>query len=129
MNRKTFRMYMLMLPFSGKALSLLSSKTSNRYLLNRFSVAGFQYHKGMDVINKIKVGDTLKLLSEPKNIHDEFAVCLEHKNIDIGYIPKSDNKHISRLLSQGLNLHCQVFEVDPEEESWHMCKVEVYLIT
>ena len=127
MNRKTFLLYLLSLPFFGKLFSF--SKGGKRYLLNRFSVAGFQFHEGVDTIDKFKVGDSLEMIPEPDNIHDEFAVRLDHKNINIGFIPRSDNKHISRLLIQGLQLHCEIFEVNPDEEPWHMCKAEVYLIT
>ena len=46
----------------------------------------------------------------------------------IGYVPRSDNKHIFRMLNQGLDLHCEIIKLNPNEEPWQMCKVKVDLI-
>ena len=53
----------------------------------------------------------------------------EHfKDTMIGHIPRSDNKHIFRLLEQGKDLVCTIREIDPDAEIWQMCKVKVELV-
>jgi hypothetical protein len=73
-------------------------------------------------------GEILNMKPEPENVHDKYAVELNYKGSMIGYIPRSDNRHISRLLQQGLNMVCTIREVNPDEDTWHMCKVKVELV-
>jgi len=46
----------------------------------------------------------------------------------LGYLPRSDKKHISRLPAQGVGLTCWVVESNPLESTWRMVKVEVLLL-
>lgn len=48
-------------------------------------------------------------------------------NTKLGYVPRTDNKHISRLILQNAGLTCRVAEVHPEERMWRMVRVEVGL--
>lgn len=132
-----------------------------RLLLNRFSIAGFQYYDGPALAHRLRPGEELiyslefenghvqehrykgikgikphrfkpgaqlKLTREPRNPHDPFAVEIHLGKIKLGYVPRSDNKHISRLLDQGAKLECRVVEVDAEVGVWNMVKVEVWMI-
>ena len=115
-SRKTFLIYLLQLPlFGGIAKYLYGFKPQQHYLLNKFSVAGFYYYKGPEIVQKMEAGEILNMKPEPKNVHDKYAVELHHKGTMIGYIPRSDNRHISRLLQQGLNMVCTIREVNPDE--------------
>ena len=64
----------------------------------------------------------------PENIEDEYAVELYFKETMIGHIPRSDNKHIFRLIEQGKDLVCTIREIDPDAETWQMCKVKVEMV-
>lgn len=66
-------------------------------------------------------------MTEPGNEYDRFAVKIYRKGTMLGHIPRTDNKHISRLLQQNVELHCAVTEVNPARETWEMLRVEVYL--
>jgi hypothetical protein len=87
-------------------------------------------YRGIKGINprNLKPGALLKLTREPSNPHDPFAVEIHLGEIKLGYVPRSDNKHTSRLLDQGAELECRVVEVDPEAVVWNMVKVEVWMI-
>ena len=76
----------------------------------------------------MKPGDTLKMNPNAENIEDDYAVELYFKETMIGHIPRSDNKHIYRLIDQGKDLVCTVREIDPDAETWQMCKVKVELV-
>ena len=128
-SRKTFLMYLLQFPlFSGFAKYLYGFKPQQRYLLNKFSVAGFFFYEGRTLLEKMKPGDTLTMKPNAENMEDEYAVQLHFKDTMIGHIPRSDNKHIFRLIEQGKDLVCTIREIDPDAETWQMCKVKVEMV-
>ena len=128
-SRKTFLMYLLQLPlFGGIASYLYGFQPQQHYLLNKFSVAGFYFYDGPNLLEKMKPGGILIMKINPDNIEDEYAVELHFKDTMIGHIPRSDNKHIFRLIDQGKDLVCTIRKLDPDAETWQMCKVKVELV-
>jgi len=78
-----------------------------------FYIAGIEYYEALFVINKLKPGQKLKLKPEPSNIHDENAVEIYYKNYKLGYIPKTSNYSIARILNAGWNIFdCYVQKID-----------------
>ena len=128
-SRKTFLLYLLQFPLLAPLANLFYGfKPKKRYLLNKFSVAGFYFYEGQSILGKMKRGDNLEMKPNSDNIEDEYAVELYFKDSMIGHIPRSDNKHIFRLLDQGKELVCTIRKTDPEAETWQMCKVKVELV-
>ena len=128
-SRKTFLIYLLPLPlFSSFAKYLYGFKPEQHYLLNKFSVAGFFFYEGRTLLEKMKPGDILTMKPNAENMEDEYAVQLHFKDTMIGHIPRSDNKHIFRLIEQDKDLVCTIREIDPDAETWQMCKVKVELV-
>ena len=118
-SRKTFLIYLLQIPlFSGFAKYLYGFKPEQHYLLNKFSVAGFFFYEGRTLLEKMKPGDTLTMKPNAENMEDEYAVQLHFEDTMIGHIPRSDNKHIFRLIEQGKDLVCTIREIDPDAETW-----------
>ncbi len=97
-------------------------------LLNRFSIAGFPYYDGPALIRRLRPGAQLRLTREPRNPHDPFAVKIHRGRANLGYIPRADNKHISRLLAQGARVACRVVEVEPGQGGWQRVGVGVWLV-
>ncbi len=129
MNRKRFLIYIAQFPLLSTTLSILGFiQPQHHYLLNQFSVAGFQFYEGDSLLPQMKTGDSLNLINDYENEHDYYAVRIEYKNKMIGHVPRSDNKHLFRMLKQDLNLHCEIIELNPEEDPWQMCKVKVELV-
>jgi hypothetical protein len=83
-------------------------------------VGGFYFYEGSNLLEKMKPA--------PDNIEDEYAVELHFKDTMVGHIPRSDNKHVFRLLDQGKKLTCTIREIDPDAETLQMCKVKVELV-
>jgi hypothetical protein len=107
--------------------------SGRRYVLNRFTVAGLAYYEGPDLVGgkdgqPLTVGTRLNLTAEPDNPHDPYAVIIECHGHKIGYVPRSDNHHLSRLLRQGAALECHAIDVDPDSWAWKMVRVEVGLV-
>jgi hypothetical protein len=77
---------------------------------------------------KLYRGCPLNLLVEPDNPYDHFAVAIYIDETKLGYVPRSDNKHISRLLDQDVRLECRIIEVNPDAAVWNMVRVDVFLV-
>jgi len=128
-NRKTFLLYLLQIPFLVPLIQgLLRRINSPQFLLNIFSVAGSQFYDGDSIINDLKVGDLLELVTEPNNPFDKFAVIIKYQDKQIGYIPRSDNRYIARMLEQGMQLDCEILSLQPDEDPWQKIQVAVHLI-
>ncbi len=108
-------------PASARALPA----THQTCLLNRFTIAGFQYHDGPTLLHRLSPSQTLALVAEPDNPFDPFAVRIDYQGRKLGYVPRSDNRHISRLLRQDVHVLCRVREVDEDGWPWRAVVVEV----
>lgn len=129
-TRRRFLQWLSSLPLLGTFVVPVAAKPAPvRYLLNQFRVAGLAYYDVESVIYQLQAGDTLRLVAEPTNPHDEFAVEIFYGNRKLGYVPRSDNRHISRLLQQGATVTGEVLEADPSAIVWDMVRVKVFLIT
>lgn len=98
-----------------------------RVVLNHCHVAGFQYHQGLAFLAQIRPGDVLDVTPEPENPFDPYAVALCWRGRQIGYVPRSENRHLSRMLRGGLRLMGAVTQVRPEADPWEAVGVEVSL--
>lgn len=90
-------------------------KVSNH--LANFNLAGFTYYDGIEVFNQLKVGTKLRLVPEPDNPYDAKAVAIYFGESKVGFVPRSDNRTISKILNLG---HQDIFEtfinrVSPDE--------------
>ncbi len=116
-------------PLAGYvARSVLAKSPYHLYPMNLFSVAGFKYYDGPKIINKLKQSSKLTLIAEPDNPHDKYAVKVLYKSRMMGYVPRNDNRHISRLLRQNIKLDCRVIDADPGKSPWKMLNAEVCLV-
>ena len=111
----------------GKAEQQQPKKTKT--MVNRFFVAGFQYYQGEAVIHSLHPGDSLIFKAEPGNPHDYYAVEIFHGRTKLGYVPRTDNKHISRLLRDQVELTCEVGEACPGSSPWNAVTVKVFITT
>ena len=68
---------------------------------SHFDIAGFTYYDGVDVFEQLRVGTQVKLVVEPENRYDRHAVAIYYKDKKLGFIPRNENKMISKLLQFG----------------------------
>lgn len=99
-----------------------------RYVLTERPVAGFRFHAGPGIVHEMTAGDALTLVAEPANVHDRWAVRLEHRGRHIGYLPRDINEPIARLLSQGAPVSCRLTKIDAKAAPWKAAQVEVSII-
>lgn len=99
------------------------------WLLNKVYVAGWQYHAGPVLPGRpVTPGEPITLITEPDNPHDPFAARLELRGQKIGYIPRTENHHLSRLLRAGADLSAHVLAMSrPADPPWRTVRIAVCL--
>ena len=125
MNRGEFLRNM----FGGIALSFvpkLEAKTINKQKLLQCFVAGFRYYNGPQLLDKMEIGDTIKLVREPNNKYDNKAIALYFQNNKIGFIPQMDNQVICNMMDANLlELQAEISYVNPKKDTWEQVEIIV----
>ena len=91
-------------------------------------VAGTSHVEGiMELEPFLQEGDRLKLLREPDNSEDSYAILIKNQDgVKIGYIPQQNNVILARLMDAGKLLYAKI-EYKKIRNDWLQLKVEVYL--
>lgn len=72
-----------------------------------FTIAGFAYHNGCEVFDKLHIGTKLQLVREDENAFDSNAVAIFYQDQMLGYVPRAFNSELALLLDMG---HGDIFE-------------------
>ena len=90
-------------------------------------VAGTSYLNLQEIEKEIIPKETeLTLQREPENEFDKFAIKLIYKDNKLGYIPKSKNQTIARLMDVGKQFYAKVATKEWEGK-WLRMDLEVFL--
>lgn len=73
----------------------------DRYRLQTSRISGYTHHGHDAWLHQMKLDDELQLIAEPANPHDKYAIRVHWQNKHIGYLPRTSNHVVSRLLRQG----------------------------
>lgn len=90
-SRREILTKIIALPIIGFILArkMFALESETEILMNQFSVAGFRYYEGINLISQMKVNDELTLLPDTTNEYDPFAVKILFKNRGIGFVPRA----------------------------------------
>lgn len=77
---------------------------TSTYFLHCY-IAGLQYYEVLEVWKNLEIGQTLELIPEPNNRYDEHAVIVAFDGKKLGYLPRSQNKVVSKILQAGHNIY------------------------
>jgi hypothetical protein len=91
-------------------------------------IRGFQYYQRHEILSLMETGDPLSLAAEPLNPFDKRAVRVLWRDQHIGYLPRENNAHVARLLSQQVRLTACIREVRPNCE-WRPIVIDIHLST
>lgn len=105
-----------------------ATRPRRHLLLNRFAVAGFRHHAGPRCLAHLEPGTPLLLQAEPAHPMDRFAVRICWRGHLLGYVPRTDNRHLSRLLRQGAELRARILDTAPNAAPWEQVRVAVELL-
>jgi hypothetical protein len=90
------------LMISKKDIELYNSKNEKiDNIYDSFNIAGFSYCDRNDIVEELRTGFELKLITEPNNTHDEYAVAIYYDEHKLGYIPRNKNKNIRKFINLG----------------------------
>lgn len=76
-----------------------------------FAIAGGWYHGLGRVRDSIAPGDRLRLVAEPENPYDRYAVAVWRGDLKLGYVPRAANRPLARLLAEGARIEADVMRV------------------
>ena len=98
------------------------------YLLQSF-VRGFGYYEGPELLQKMRKGDMLELVREPKNEYDDCAIALHFDEKKIGFLPQEDNEILSKLLdAKVVPLQAEITHLKTEAKTWENVHIAVYIL-
>jgi hypothetical protein len=91
-------------------------------------IAGFSYYDGPEAEPLLEVGMQLDLNREPHNPHDRNAVEVWAGDAKLGYVPRSSNKPVARLMDEGVKVQAEILELAPDHSSDRNVKIELYYL-
>jgi len=89
-------------------------------------IAGTSFRKLTTIEKELKAQVKLSLKRESKNEYDEFAIALYFKKEKTGYIPKTKNEVIARMMDAGKQFYA-VLQAKEWEGNWLRLDIKVYL--
>ncbi len=111
---------------------------SRQIFLDEVNIAGVTHVKKIkSYVKKLKVGDRLTLLREPKNEYDELAIVVkDEKGHKLGYVPRRCNSVVARLMDAGKLVYAIIDDIDMDEEDnvdmvsgipWRLITIAIYM--
>lgn len=74
----------------------------------RLAVAGESFGDRQKVIARLKAGDPVRLVPEPDNPHDPFAIRVEARGGMIGYVPARNAARLASELDGGARVRATI---------------------
>ncbi|GAB3025893.1 HIRAN domain-containing protein [Niabella terrae] len=98
--------------------------------LAHFDIAGFTYYDGPQAFNNLRIGTQLQLSYDRKNEYDPRAIMISFKNYKLGYVPRTENRILFKLISVGLGRHLEsrIQRVSVDSHPEHQIQVVVHLL-
>jgi len=90
-------------------------------------VAGFQHYDGPDAESLLEGGMPLQPNRQPHNQNVKKALRILARDAKLGYVPRSNNKTISKLMDQGTEVQALVLELVPSAFP-NSVKIEVFYL-
>lgn len=109
------------------ALHLSAAEVRSHIVLGALPVAGFQYYAGRAEWDGLQVGDSLKFVRESDNAYDSNAVRIEWHGEKLGYVPRTGNAEIARLLDQGKMVSGRIVNLHKGRSHWQRILFEALL--
>lgn len=119
MSRRIFLRSLL-----GAAVSLPLARAAGAarpktIVIQQSPLAGFQYHAGESLWDRMREGHALTLSREPQNPYDPKAVRVDWDGQKLGYVPRMENTAVAQMLDRGERLTARIVRLqessDPRE--------------
>ena len=105
-------------------------KELNKIYFDSFNIAGFTYYDGVLAFKELSIGDKVDLVIDDKNKHDQHALTIKYKKYKLGYVPKENNRILSKIIRSGHSIfEAYIQQKQPNVHPEEQIKVIVYLIS
>lgn len=94
-------------------------------LIQSSPLAGSQSHALPEVVDQIRLGDTLMLKREPDNPHDRNAIQVLWQGHLLGFVPRRENRAVARAMDRDEPLIARVVALRPDETPWRRLRFEI----
>ncbi|MCS6935434.1 MAG: HIRAN domain-containing protein [Chitinophagales bacterium] len=115
-----------MLQWLGQGGSAITSPFNRQITVLHTVVAGTSYRDIHRVEDELYPGIELSMVREPDNEQDGFAVKILLHDYHIGYLPRTKNEVIARLMDAGKSFTARVTDFE-WEGAWARIEVEVLM--
>lgn len=109
-------------------VSLAVQAESVKLLVQSSPLAGFQYHAGKSVWDRLKVGDAVALVREPDNPHDSRAVRIEWQGNQLGYLPRAENEAVAAAMDRGERVEGRIAALVEHRNPWRRVRIDVFVV-
>lgn len=99
-----------------------------RMLVQSSPLAGFQYHAGAELWERMTVGDALQLVREAGNPHDPDAVRVEWHGQQLGYLPRAENRAVAAEMDRGGRVEARIARLLRHRNPWQRVLIEVFVV-
>jgi hypothetical protein len=110
------------------AFSLVAQAQTVKLLVQGSPLAGFQYHAGEVLWEKMSVGDVVMLIREPDNPHDPRAVRVEWQGAQLGYLPRAENEAVAAAMDRGERVSARIAALAKHRNPWRRVRIEVFVV-
>ncbi len=123
MNRRRFLAGLL--AATGLVAGSARARPARRLTIQESAVAGFQYHEGPVLIDRLAPGQPIELVREADNRFDARAVRLDWHGHKIGYLPRNENAAVAQMLDRGERLTATISQRQARANPWERLAVRV----
>lgn len=90
-------------------------------------IAGTSYREDIDKIEPLlKPGQMYRMVREPENKFDKFAIEIYFEDYKLGYVPAAQNQIVARLMDAGKMFFCKLIRKH-WKGNWLNLETEVYM--
>lgn len=114
--------------FFALGLAAQAQAQAIRVLVQSSPLAGFSYYAGTVRWDEMQVGDALKLVREPDNIHDANAVRIEWCGEKLGYLPRQENRAVAAEMDKGGKVEARIARLQRHRNPWRRVRIEVFVV-
>jgi len=97
-------------------------------IIIEFYVAGLRYRDFEGVKDQLEEGMEVKLIPEPQNLYDPYAIKVMRENWWLGYVPMKGGQSmfIAKELAGGTKFKAEIVKLDPfNSDYWKRLRVSV----
>lgn len=117
--------------FAGQAGDNALAPFTREVFLLDIAVAGTGYCEQMnDIYPKLKIGTVLQLRRDPQNKYDKQAIGVYYEQTRIGWVPRTMNTIISRLMDAGKAFFCRITTLNEKaaDNPWKDIECKIFMV-